>query len=142
MIKTILKEGIIVILLCVAILLILSILFYDYNPIAKVIPNKIAYTAPEDIKNDLEEDVEEEEIQIQNKVYMIEGSDLNIYKKSNTYNPSKENPFISTPVDSSTTSSDTVKTNVTNNSNSNSGGTSNNNNGGQTTNNGSSTGLK
>lgn len=128
MIKTILKEGIIVILLCIAILLILSILFYDYNPIAKVIPNKIAYTAPEDIKGELEEEVEEEQIQIQNKVYMIEGSDLNIYKKSNTYNPSKENPFISTPVDSSTTSSDTVNTNIANNSgNNNSSNNSNNN---------------
>lgn len=137
MVKTILKESIIVLLLCISILLILSILFYDYNPVGKVIPNKIAYVAPNDIKDELlEEENIETEIQIQNKVYTIEGSDLNIYKKSNAYNPSKENPFVSTPIDSDTSSSEnTVKTNINNNSNNtdkNSNGTSN----------GSSNGLK
>ena len=49
MIKTVFKEIIIILLLCLAILLILSVLFYDYNPISKVVPNKIAYTVPENI---------------------------------------------------------------------------------------------
>lgn len=96
MVKTILKEGIIVLLLCVAILIVLSVLFYDYNPLSKVVPNKIAYTTPENIKNQLEEESIENTLGIQNKVYTIEGSDLNIYKKSNTYNPSKQNPFATT----------------------------------------------
>ena len=82
MIKTVFKEIIIILLLCLAILLILSVLFYDYNPISKVVPNKIAYTVPENIKNDLEEENTIEEITVENKVYTIEGSDLNIYKKS------------------------------------------------------------
>ena len=54
MFKTIIKEIIITLLLCIAILLVLSILFYDYNPINKVVPNKIAYSVPENIKNELE----------------------------------------------------------------------------------------
>lgn len=114
MLKTIIKEIIITLLLCVAILLVLSILFYDYNPINKVVPNKIAYSAPEDIKNELEEKNVQNTISIQNKTYTIEGSDLNIYKKSNTYNPSKVNPFASTPSEDTniSTSGNTVKTNT------------------------------
>lgn len=99
MVKTVFKEIIIILLLCLAILLVLSVLFYDYNPISKVVPNKIAYTAPESIKNDLEEENTIEEIAVENKVYTIEGSDLNIYKKSNSYNPGKANPFSATTVD-------------------------------------------
>ena len=38
MAKTVLKEIIIILLLCLAIILILGILLYDYVPIAKVIP--------------------------------------------------------------------------------------------------------
>lgn len=113
MVKTVLKEVFIELLLVSAILVVVAILFYDYNPINKVIPNKIAYTTPENIKNELEEENVETEVSIENKVYTIEGSDLNIYKKSKTYNPSKENPFASTVEDENTTSgSNTVKTNT------------------------------
>ena len=95
MIKTVFKELIIILLLCIAILLVLSILLYDYNPINKVVPNKIAYTTPENIRNELEESVNNT-VSIENRVYTIDGSDLNIYKKGNSYNPSKKNPFAST----------------------------------------------
>ena len=105
MIKTIIKEGIITLLLCVAIVLLLGVILYDYNPINKVVPNKIAYNVPENIRNELEEEnMQTTTPSVENKVYTIEGSDLNIYKRSNTYNPSKENPFASTPsVDSNVT---------------------------------------
>lgn len=105
MIKTIIREIIITLLLCVAIVLLLGVIFYDYNPISKVVPNKIAYSVPEDIRNELEEEsIQDTTPSVENKVYTIEGSDLNIYKRSNTYNPSKENPFASTPsVDSNVT---------------------------------------
>lgn len=113
MVKTVLKEVFIELLLVIAILVVVAILFYDYNPINKVIPNKIAYTTPENIKNELEEENVEIEVSIENKVYTIEGSDLNIYKKSKTYNPSKENPFASTVEDENTTSgSNIVNTNT------------------------------
>lgn len=111
MIKSILKEIIIVLLLCAIILFVLGILFYDYNPINKVVPNKIAYSVPENIKNELEENVQNT-LSVENKVYTIEGSDLNIYKKSKAYNPSKENPFASTSSEDSNTTNNTVKTNT------------------------------
>lgn len=105
MIKSIIKELIITILLCAAIILILSILFYDYNPVTKVVPSKVAYTTPENIKNEIAEADVSNIITIENKIYTIEGSDLNIYKKSNSYNPGKANPFADTAssvVDNST----------------------------------------
>lgn len=111
MIKSILKEIIIVLLLCAIILFVLGILFYDYNPINKVVPNKIAYSVPENIKNELEENVQNT-LSVENKVYTIEGSDLNIYKKSKAYNPSKENPFVSTSSEDENTTNNTLKTNT------------------------------
>ncbi len=94
MVKTVLKEIIITLLLCIAILLILGVIFYDYNPLNKVIPNKIAYSTPEEIKEDISEnevkDVLEGGVNI---VYSIDGSDLNIYKRSNSYVSGKANPF-------------------------------------------------
>lgn len=113
MIKSIIKETIIVLLLCAIILFVLGILFYDYNPINKVVPNKIAYSAPENIKNELEENVQNT-LSVENKIYTVEGSDLNVYKKSKTYNPSKENPFASTSSESGniTSSGNEIKTNA------------------------------
>ena len=111
MIKSILKEIIIVLLLCAIILFVLGILFYDYNPINKVVPNKIAYTVPENVRNELQENVQNT-LSVENKVYTIEGSDLNIYKKSKAYNPSKENPFASTSSEDANTTNNTLKTNT------------------------------
>lgn len=92
MIKTIFKELIITILLCIAILLILSVLFYDYNPVNKVVPNKIAqYTTPENIKEEINEKITE--LESTNILYKVEGSDLNMYIKANTYVQGKVNPF-------------------------------------------------
>ena len=147
MIKTVFKEIIIILLLCLAVLLILSVLFYDYNPISKVVPNKIAYTVPENIKNDLEEENTIEEITVENKVYTIEGSDLNIYKKSKSYNPGKANPFSTTTEDNTnaventngnagtTTETQVTNTNLITNTNSAGNSTNNNSNTAENTNN-------
>lgn len=124
MIKTILKESFIILLLCVAILFILSLLFYDYNPINKIIPNKIAYEVPENIKNELEGETVANTLEVQNKVYRVEGSDLNIYKSSKSYDPSKDNPFATTVEDDATTTTNTLNNNIVN-----SGGSTTSNNG-------------
>lgn len=121
MLKIILKETIITLLLCIAILLILGVLFYDYNPLNKIVPNKISYTAPEEIK----EDIQDNEVQDFlkggfNVVYSIDSSDLNIYKKENSYVAGKENPFS---VEEQETSGNTTSNG--NNDKSNSGTTSN-----------------
>ena len=57
MVKSIIKEIIIMLLLCVAILLILGVLFYDYIPSNKVVPGKIAYSTPENIQEEVNEEV-------------------------------------------------------------------------------------
>lgn len=116
MVKSILKEIIITLLLCIAILLVLGIIFYDYNPLSKIVPNKIAYETPEEIKNELEEnqvkDVLEGGINI---VYSIDGLDLNIDRKNNSYVPGKLNPFAEIPEEPTTTNKNgQTNTNVTN----------------------------
>ena len=42
MFKSVIKEILIMLLLCVAIVLILGVIFYNYIPTNKVIPNKLA----------------------------------------------------------------------------------------------------
>lgn len=94
MIKTILKEVIITLVLCIAILLVLGILFYDYNPLNKIVPGKIAYETPENIKGELQENEVKDVLKGGiNIVYSIDSTDLNIYKKNKDYVAGKANPF-------------------------------------------------
>jgi len=91
MIKSIIKEIFIMLLLCVAIVLILGILFYDYIPTNRVIPTKEAYSTSENVKTEIEEKITEiEKTEIS---YEITDSDLNIYKQTSSYKPGKSDPF-------------------------------------------------
>lgn len=92
--KSILKELIIVLLLCLAIILILAILLYEYVPMSKTLPNQVAYTTPEDVKKELltASDVDESQIVM---TYEVNSDDLNNYKRIKDYNPGKANPFSS-----------------------------------------------
>ena len=109
MIKTIIKETFIIALLCAAILLVLSVLFYDYNPVVKVAPSTIQYSTPDDVKTKIDgADINTSMPDNPKRVYTIDGSDLTIYQKSQTYDPSKENPFVS--IDTNTVSTDTGST--------------------------------
>ena len=59
MIKSVLKETFIMLLLCVAIVLVLGVIFYDYIPANKAVPNKLeAYTTPENVKAEIEQEIE------------------------------------------------------------------------------------
>ena len=91
MIKSIIKEIIIMLLLCIAIILILGILFYDYIPTNKIVPTKEAYTTPENVKEEIDEEITELKKTVVS--YEVTGSDLNLYKQSNSYIPGKDNPF-------------------------------------------------
>lgn len=119
MVKTIIKEIGIVILLIIAIILILGIVLYDYIPNNKSIPTKPqAYEFPSDIKEELQENVEEGQNII--KTYYIDDTDLNAYESKKDYKKGNPNPFG----DSSTSSSTEVtNTESTNNINSESNGT-------------------
>jgi len=91
-IKSIFKEICIMILLCVAIVLVLGVIFYDSLPQNKVVPNKLAtYKTEENISAEINE-----EVAAMNKVevtYEIKGSDLTLYKQTHSYKPGKPDPF-------------------------------------------------
>ncbi len=100
MLKSVLKEVFIILLLSIAILLILGILFYDYIPMNRVIPEREAYSTPNEIKDEINETITEaEKVEV---TYEVTDSDLNIYKQSGRYVEGKANPFTleeSTPTE-------------------------------------------
>lgn len=94
MTKKIFKELIISLLLCLAIILLLGILLYEYVPMTKTIPNPVSYTTPENVKQELAntQGVSEDEIIM---TYEVDSTDLNNYKRIQDYKPGKANPFSS-----------------------------------------------
>ena len=93
MVKTIVKETIITILLCLAILVLLSVILYAYTPNNKVIPEKISYKEPEAVSEIIKgSEAEDEESQII-LTYEINSSDLNNAQRIKDYTPGKVNPF-------------------------------------------------
>ena len=91
MLKSVIKEIFIILLLSIAILLILGILFYDYIPINRVVPQKEAYSTPDEVKNEIDEEIaESEKIEV---TYEVTDADLNIYKQTESYSEGKANPF-------------------------------------------------
>lgn len=94
MAKNIIKEIIIILLLTLAIILILGVLLYEYVPANKIIPEKVSYITPENVKNELEtsDNVDETQLDI---TYHIDSTDLTNYKRTQDYVPGKKNPFSS-----------------------------------------------
>ena len=94
MAKTIVKELIISLLLCLAIILLLGILLYEYVPMTKTIPNAVSYTTPANVKQELaqSENIDENQIIM---TYEVDLTDLNNYKRIQNYKPGKANPFSS-----------------------------------------------
>lgn len=92
MLKSIVKELIILLLLLIAIILLFAILLYDYNPLNKTIPEKVqAYTLPKNVEKELESTLNEEERIV--KTYQIDGTDLSKFEKEDEYNPGKIAPY-------------------------------------------------
>lgn len=118
MIKSVLREICIILLLCVAIVLILGVVFYDYIPSNKAVPNKLeAYTTPENIQQEIDEKVIEAEKE--SVTYTITGSDLNLYKQTNSYVSGKPDPFSASTDISEPNNGDNPNTNENNQGNSN-----------------------
>lgn len=114
MLKSVFKEIFIMLLLCVAIVLILGVLFYNYIPTNKTIPNKLAeYSTPENVKTQIDQETfggEKQEIS-----YEIDGSDLKLYRQTNSYTTGKANPFAaSTTVENeqNTNNNEVIDTNT------------------------------
>lgn len=92
MFKSVFKEICITLLLCIAIILVLGVIFYDYIPTNKAVPSKLStYVTPQDVKTELDEQIAEI-----NKVevsYEITGTDIKLYKQTHSYTPGKVDPF-------------------------------------------------
>lgn len=94
MLKSVLKEVIIILLLILAIVLVFSVFLYDYIPMNKVVPKIEAYQVPENVRQEINKEVSEEENTTSTPiVYEINNSDLNLYEKTKDYKKGKVNPF-------------------------------------------------
>ena len=124
MAKTIIKEIIIMLLLCLAIILVLGVLLYEYVPSNKIIPEEVSYTTPQDIQEELSksEDVEADDVIL---TYSIDASDLDNYERINTYVPGKPNPFSSYETAGEDTNQNGSSTGESSNSGTNGSGSSN-----------------
>lgn len=92
MAKNIIKEIIIMLLLCLAIILILGVILYEYVPSNKILPEEVSYVTPQNIKEELKnsDSIEEDKVIL---TYEIDESDLTNYQKIKDYKPGKVNPF-------------------------------------------------
>lgn len=127
MLKTIFKEGLIVILLIVIIMIMLAILFYDYIPANKVIPKQIqAYDLPQNIQQELDTTINTQSENII-KTYYIDSTDLNAYESAKDYDRGNPNPFAVYSEAQSEGTNEASGSNTTNKNNSNINATNNNN---------------
>ena len=110
-------------LLCTCVILVFGITFYDYIPLSKVVPQKVSYEVPEEIKEDLEINVETDEITTQTITYSVDAYDLSQYQSSGRLEEGKPNPFSS--YIESTDNSTILEGNTTSSINGTTGGNSN-----------------
>lgn len=104
MAKNVIKEIIIVLLLCLAIILVLGVILYDYVPTNKRVPEKVSYTTPQNVKEELQasQDVDKDKVIL---TYTLDQNDLYNYQITNDYRPGKTNPFSSYKTDKADSSS-------------------------------------
>ena len=120
MIKSIIKELIIVLLLLLAILLVLGVFLYDYIPTTKVVPKVEQYQRAKNVENEIATQEENEEDYYTPKmVYEIDGTDLKNYEKSKEYQKGKVNPFSEDATKNTDNSTNTNNNNSNSNNNSN-----------------------
>lgn len=94
MAKTIIKEVAITILICIAVGLVIAIIFYKDIPTNKATPSKVtAYETPKDVAEEIAEETAEQEFETTNQVFEVTDWDLELYKSAQSYNPGKSDPF-------------------------------------------------
>ena len=85
----IIKEIIIMLLVCLVAILLLAVLFYEYIPARKVVAEVTTYTASDTVSELLADDIDKKDVD----VILVTSSDLNNYEATNNYVPGKANPF-------------------------------------------------
>ena len=92
MTKVIIRETIIALLVCLAVLIILSVVLYNYIPSNKIVPETVEYSPSKEIQAQLNSAVEDNSEEIL-MTYEITASDLDNFERTNEYNTGKVNPF-------------------------------------------------
>ena len=110
------KEIIVLLLVCLVGMLLFAVLFYEYIPNRKVIPEVSKYEASEQVKQLKEDDIDKKDSQVV-LTYQVTSSDLNNYKAQKEYVPGKANPFapVSQDVEANATTKSNTNANTTNN---------------------------
>ena len=76
------------------IVLLLGILFYNYIPNNNIVPAKVdEYVMADDIKVELEKELQNLESEEIIKTYQLDAMDLEYYERTREYNKGKVNPF-------------------------------------------------
>ncbi len=88
----IIKEIIIMLLICLVGMLLFAVILYEYIPNRKVVPEVAMYNASEKIKELKADDIDKRDETII-KTFQVTSSDLTNYKVANDYVPGKSNPF-------------------------------------------------
>lgn len=140
MLKSVLKEIILILLILFAIILVLGIFLYDYIPTNKIVPKIEQYQVPNAVKEELKENIEDIEENKTQIVYEIDGTDLKNYEKSKDYQKGKVNPFADDGTSTNTGAQQNTGATSTNNQNNNNSNNNNNNNNSTNNNNSNSVG--
>ena len=123
----VIKEMMIMLLVCLVGMLLFAVAFYEFIPSRKVVPEVTQYSVSEQVQELLADDIDKRNDQVV-LTYKVTSSDLNNYKVTNSYVPGKANPFgpvaqdpetnattnnTSSSTTSNTTSENTQSTNST-----------------------------
>lgn len=88
----VIKEIIIMLLICLISMLILAVALYEYIPNRKVVAEVSTYATSQEIETQLADDIDSEEKEVV-LTYEVTSSDLSSYEVTNEYVPGKANPF-------------------------------------------------
>jgi hypothetical protein len=91
--KAVLKELIITLILCLAIILLIAVIMYEYAPDNKVIPEAVSYTAPQEATEVLKESVSEASQVLM--TYQVNSTDITNAERVGQYSAGKIDPFSS-----------------------------------------------
>ena len=118
--KSIIKEIFILTLILIAIALILAIILYNYSPSKKALPNKVEYSTPDNISQEIGSMDDIEGTTPVTITYELDETNIKNSKKSGSYNSGKQNPFADVEKPEENTkdgeSGDTKDTNTSTNS--------------------------
>ena len=93
----VIKEIMIMLLVCLVGILLFAVVFYEYIPSRKEVSEVAAYEPTSAVKEQLSDNIDQMDEQViltfEQGDYEVTSTDLNRYKNKNIYVPGKANPF-------------------------------------------------